>query len=260
MQMASSCLNKLKERHPKLSMSQIAQKVGVGRSTLSRIENGTANPSLNTIIQMLQYLGDSRKLSDVLGLVDENRDPGEIKESLSHNIDSSVLLGQRMAELFAHPRYRMVLFLVTASCKGGTREEVRRVYGDHGIKILNELVKMGVLRESKDGAVTAHAAHYDGETPYTFEQTTTKDLLVDCITERYDPEKYGQGKNWLSIQTDSVDKNKVTKAIRDECKEFYGRIDKILRSKEYDGKDKIFVGMATDFLAESPEPEAYNLL
>ena len=142
------------------------------------------NPSTNTILQMLQYLGDKRRLSDILGLVNGDSNTSEnIKENLSHNIDSSILLGQRMAKLFAHLDYRMVLVLVTASCKEETREEVERVYGTHGLKILDDLIRMGVLVES-EGAITANSTHYDGKTPYAFEQRTTRDLLIDCIKEK----------------------------------------------------------------------------
>ncbi len=61
-----SCVKKLRERYPNWSSSQIANKVGIGRATLNRIENGLANPSVDTMIKLLSSSGEQSKISFLL--------------------------------------------------------------------------------------------------------------------------------------------------------------------------------------------------
>ena len=49
------------------------------------------------------------------------------------------------------------------------------------------------------------------------------------------------------------------KLIREKFKKTYGEIDEVLRSKEFGGEDKIFVGMVTDLLAANLEPATNEL-
>ena len=241
----NSCVNKLKERYPHLSSSQIARKVGIGRSTLNRIENGFSNPCLNTMIKLLSFLGEHQKLSDVLKLA---KNPKDIEEKISHNADTVILGG--LTKHLNNSDYKGILLLIMASSKGGTREEIKGEYGFRGIRILEELIDSEIVIESSEGALKIHPHYYDGESTYSTDQKTNKNSLLYCLKAKYDHEKFGTESNWLSFQTDSVNKSKAMKLILAELKKAYTNIDKIIRSEEFKGDDKIFVGLVTDSLTK----------
>ena len=239
-----SCVSKLKERYPHLSSSQIAKKVGIGRSTLNRIENGFANPGLNTLIKLLSFLGEHEKLSGVLEFAS---DPKQIEEKISHNVDSVILGG--LTKHLNHSDYRGILLLIMASAQGSTWREIEREYGRQGMRIVRELIEMEIVTESS-GELKIHPHYYDGESTYATDQKTNQNSLLYCLKEKYDHEKFGTERNWLSFQTDSVNKEKAMKLIRAELKKAYTNIDKIIRSEKFKGNDKIFVGLVTDTLTK----------
>ena len=241
-----SCIGKLKERYPHLSSAQIAQKVGIGKSTINRIENGTANPGLNSLMKILSFMGANGKVSEVLKMAS---DVEQTKEEISHNADS-IVLGD-ITKYLNNPDYKGVLLIIMASSKGSTREEIKHEHGARGIRFLSELVDLKVVTESPEGVLKVHSRYYDGESVYATDQRTNKNSLLYCLKAKYDSEQFGTGNNWLSFQTDSINKTKAMKLIRSELKKAYINIDKIIRSNEFRGDDKIFIGLVTDSLTDN---------
>ena len=242
--MVKSCIDELKEKHSNWSSSQIAHAIGMGRSTFNRLENGIGKPSFHSVMKLLLAVGKTCKISGILETVDK-KDVDTVKKDLSlAHIDGSVLLGQ-LAEYFGSKDSRMVMLLATTGLKGTSRKEAAEQYGNQGLKVLEELLDAGVLEESDAGI---KGRDYDGRDPFIIDQGLFKNLLVDCLKEKYDPAKSGSGENWLSFQTEGVDKKKVIGLVRSSLKRAYEEIEEIIRSDEFRGDDKIFVGMVTDSL------------
>ena len=242
-----SCIEKLKKRHPNWSSSQIAYSIGMGRSTFNRLENGLVkNPSPNTVMQLLLALGNNCKLSEVLEMVaSQNTNLSDtLKRKFSYVLDKSVVLGS-LTEFFTQSDCRPVMLLATTGLEGTDRGEVKNEYGNHGLKVLDELLEAGALAES-GGRI--RACEYDGEKPFILSREILRDLFLDCLKNRYFPEQKGVNDNWLSFQTEGVDKAKVMGLIRSEFEKTYDSIEKIIRLKENRGSDKIFIGMASDSL------------
>ena len=247
-ELTRKCIRELKAKYPNYSSAQIAKKIGMRQPTFNRIENGQIeNPSLASISKLLSALGKSYKISEAV----EKADPSlasTLKANLSHSLDIPVAVGDA-AGYFADDNYRNI-FLLAISRSGTTRDEVHGEYGDFGLKKLDEMVASGVLRE-EDGVV-----RFPHKNEVTFGQSLLKNALIGCTKERYDTEKFGTDENWLSFQTESVDKAKAMGLIRDKMQKLYEEIrDEILYSPRYHGNDKIFIGMVADSLLGGDRPK-----
>ena len=235
------CIRELKAKHPNLSSAQIAKRVGIGQPTFCRIENGqTANPSLASISKLLSALGKSYKISEAIEALEPSL-ASVLRDNLSHRLDVPVMAGDT-AKYFADPDYRPILFLAL-SRSGTTREEIYAEHGSEGIKRLDEMIALKAVVEER--GIVRSVYHEE----VASDQDALRDALVDCIERRYDPEKFGRNENWLSLQTESVDKEKVMGLIRDKLRKTYEEIrEDILYSPKYYGTDKVFVGMVADSL------------
>ena len=237
--LAQNCVRELKLKYSNYSSAQIAREIGMIQSTFCRIENGQSNPSLNSINKLLSALGQSHKMSDAIAYADPSL-ALTIKKNLSHNYETAIA-GNQFAKFFSKYDYRKVLLLALTR-SGTTRDEVQGEYGQSGIRKLDELLKAEILFNSR-GVIKAH------EEKISFNQDILKDSLINCIEENYETEKFGKNENWLSFQTESVNKEKAMSLIRKKLQTAYKEIkDEILYSPEYYGNDKVFIGMVADSL------------
>lgn len=241
--LARECIQELKAKYPNYSSAQIAKQIGMSQPTFSRIENGQTNPNLNSISKLLSAIGKSHKLSDAIKLTDPAL-AESLKNNLSHNIETPVMAGN-MEVFFKSVEHRNILLLALTR-SGTTREEILGEYGASGIARLDELLKAELVFEAR-GIIKAH------EDKVTFTQDILRDALIGNITNKYDVEKFGTGKNWLSFQTESVNKEKAMTLIRAKLQKAYKEIkEEILYSSEYSGNDKVFIGMVADSLLKEP--------
>lgn len=238
-QMARDCIFELKERYPNYSSSQIAKEVGISQPTFNRIENGQVNPTFVTISKLLSATGKHYKITDVIKMAYPNHSENT-QLDYSHN-EETPFMGGDFAKFFSVSDYRNII-LLSATRSGTTRNEIKNEYGTHGLKILDELLTNKVLNDVQ-GIIKA-----DDE-KITFDQQILKDCTLDCINHNYDAQKFGTGQNWLSIQTESVNKEKAMALIITKLQRTYKEIkEEILYSPEYFGNDKIFISMVADSL------------
>lgn len=222
--------------YPNLSLPQISKKINVAYPTLNRIMNGSGNPSLIVVTNILVNTGNGRRLEDFLTRMDPDM-ARAFKNYFSHNYDTPVL-DPKTSTLFANKDYLFILLLAFSE-SGTSREEIRDEYGKAGIKRLEELLDQNILKETS-GVITGDVSRV------TFNQKVMKEAVLHCIEECYDPSQFGKGTNWLSLQTESVNKVKAIPAIRNILQSAYKEIKEILYSDEYQGDDKIFISMTTD--------------
>jgi len=237
------CVRELKLKYPKYSSAQIAKEIGMSQPTFSRIENGQTNPSLNSVSKLLSAIGKSHKIAEAIEIANPSL-ASTLKENLSHNIDTPVMGGE-LAKFFSSSEYRNILLLALTR-SGTTRDEVQGEYGNAGIKKLEEMLEVTILSESR-GIIKAN------DDKVTFDQEILRDSLLSCVAQSYDVEKFGQDENWLSFQSESVDKTKAMALIRSKLQKTYREIkEEILYSSDYYGNDKVFIGMVADSLLKEP--------
>lgn len=242
--MARDCIFELKERYPNYSSSQIAKEVGISQPTFNRIENGQVNPTFVTISKLLSATGKYHKIADVIKIAYPVI-PSDVHIDYSHNKETP-FMGGEFAKFFSISEYRSII-LLAATRSGTTRNEIQNEFGVRGLSRLDLLLSHEILSEAR-GIIKAN------EEKMTFDQQILKDCALDCISSNYDAEKFGTGQNWLSFQTESVNKEKAMALIIAKLQKTYKEIkEEILYSPEYFGNDKIFVSMVADsLLKESP--------
>lgn len=236
---AIECIRELKEKYPNFSSSQIAKTVGMSQSTFCRIENGMVNASVNSISALLTALGKTHKIADAIELTyPEFAD--SLKRNFSHNQETPIASGKH-ANYFNKSDFRKIILLASTR-SGTTRAEVQEEFGRSGLKDLEELISETVLSEIR-GIIKVD------EEKISYNQSSLRDALLDCIDSNYQVDKFGLEENWLSFQTESVNKDKAMKLIREKLKTAYSEIkSEILYSPEYFGNDKVFIGMVADSL------------
>ncbi len=211
----------------------------MGQSTFSRIENEQTNPSLNSINILLSALNKTHKLSEAIEISNPKL-AHSLTKNFAHNYETP-FMGKEFSFFFSKTSYRKIL-LLALSRSGTTKEEVRLEFGNSGLRLLEELLDSNIIFESR-GIIKAN------EDKVTFNQELLKSTLIDCIKENYNPELFGQDKNWLSFQTESINKEKAMKLIFKKLQTAYKEIkEEILYSPEYFGNDKVFIGMVADTL------------
>ena len=195
-ELAHSCIRALKQKYPHWSSSRIARFIGMGRSTFNRLENREGKPGLDSIMRLLSSSGMARKISDIPGMMDNKGMAEGVAQNLSHNSDSAIV-DEKLAGYFSSRGHRMVLLLATANGEGIARESLKDEYGSEGMRMVDELVDRNILTE-EDGILKCDGYAGTKDEPQTLEQETLKDLLLDCVREKYDPGKFGGDDNWLS--------------------------------------------------------------
>jgi hypothetical protein len=80
------------------------------------------------------------------------------------------------------------------------------------------------------------------------------------INSSYDLEAFGTQKNWLSIQWESVDVNKVTPMLREVYVKANKEIREIFNSPENAGHDVMWAGLAMDSLLKKEKPESNGVI
>ena len=222
--------------YPNLSLPQISKKINVAYPTLNRIMNGSGNPSLSVVTNILVNTGNGKRLEDFMTRMEPEM-ARAFKNYFAHNHDTPVL-DPKTSTLFANKDYLFIL-LLAFSKSGTSREEIRDEYGKSGINRLEELIEQNIVKETS-GIIRGDVSRV------TFNQKVMKEAVLHCIEESYDPTQFGKGTNWLSLQTESVNKEKAVPEIRRILQNAYTEIKNILYSDDYQGEDKIFVSMTAD--------------
>lgn len=219
-------------RHPRLSLPQVAKRISVSYPTLNRVMNNTGRPSVSVVANILVHTGHGDQLENFLRRVEPQLvDALELKSEALRSDDG-------VSECFAKKEY--ILILLQAYTKvGTTRGEIAKHYGREGVNRLEELLEKNLVIE-KRGRI------WGREEQATYAQRNLHKSLRALLENSDDPLLFGLDKNWLSLQTESVDKKKAAPIIRNLLQKAYREIKEILYSEEYAGRDVVFIGMAFD--------------
>lgn len=228
-----------KKDHPALSSQQIAKRFNMSSSTLNRIENqDIKNPTIDQVLKVLRGTGET---NDLLSFIEEYYpDIAETyKDAYSHNSDNEFISNE--AEHFFRDEETYLIMLLAYTGLGTTEEEVYKELGEKGRRTLSRLVDMSILKESSNGIF------YTKDLNAKMSQEVTKKLLLNTIDHCYQSELIGKLNNFLSIQTESINKKGAEELTR-ILKNAYSDINEVLTSEKFDGDLKFFVGLTSDCL------------
>ena len=223
-------------RHPRLSFTRIAKRMNVDHDSLKRLVNGEGKPDISMMANILIHTGHRDKLADFLKKADPDL-ANAFVESFSHNYEVP-FLKEDYGEYFTIKEY--LLILMQAYTQNGTSyREIKDRYGKEGEDRLRELLQKKVLKEWK-GRI------FGVEKKATYSQKKLHKTLQILMESSYDPLLFGKNKNWLSLQTESVNRKRAIPAIRKVLQQAYSDVREILYAKEYQGEEVFFIGMVFD--------------
>lgn len=159
-----------------LSVSELAKRSGLAKSTLSQLEAGNGNPSLETLWSLAMTLGIA-----VSRLIGEARAPIQV-----------IRAGEGKAAISDNGRYEATLL---AACPASAKRDLYRikvqpgephVSGAHGIHTIEHvIVSAGAARIGPDGDAivlrTGDYISYPADTPHIFEALEPDTLAIMLI-------------------------------------------------------------------------------
>ncbi len=227
-----------KKDHPALSSQQIAKRFKMSSSTLNRIENeDIRNPTIDQVLKVLRGTGEA---NDLLSFIEEYYpDISETyKKIYSHNLDNS-RVDFELEKYFEDPDTFLIMVLAYTD-KGTNFGEIEREVGAKGVRTLRHLIKKNILTVN-EGIIKGT------DQKVKFSQETTKKVLLNTIESCSQSETINKMKNFLSIQTTGLSEEGA-RVITNILKKTYEEVDNVLKSEQYKGENKYFVGLVSDFL------------
>lgn len=233
-----SCVRVIKKGRPHMNSSRVAAKLGIPTSTLCRIENeyGT-RPSFPYAMKLVrEAAGDQNIKAFIQKFYPEML--GDFEEIYPQPQDVQ-FIGQKVEAYFENSLSHELMMLISSG-RGVTRGDISFEFGRKGVKILEHLLAKDIVKE-KNGRIII-----EGNINAT--QATVHKLLKNLINSNYDINGFGKRGNWLTVQYEAVNHEKVWPEVKDVIEEANKKIRKIFTSPESKGNDVIWVGLIADSL------------
>ncbi|MBF0360662.1 MAG: HAMP domain-containing histidine kinase [Oligoflexia bacterium] len=205
-------------------------------STLNRFMNDCGNPSFETISKIFKKIGHEEFFLQYINKI--NPQFLDIVDKFNQQINEAVFLEENISKLFTMKEYFFILAHAYTN-NGCLRKDILNKYGEYGLERLEELLLKNVLVEREDRIL-------GNFTKVSMKQQDAQKIFQHSLEYSYDPNLIGKRANWLTFQTESVDKIKAIPAIRTILGYAFNEIKTILYGDEFKGEDKVFVGLLAD--------------
>lgn len=239
------CLDRFKQRYPRLSEGQIARKIGLPQSTLNRIVNDPAKPRLDTVIKIVLNTGNGDKLSDVLNDYD-NRLGDKIKNAIAaaDRADNINVTPAEVEEILNDPDL-FVAHLLCQSQNGITKGVLVGVLGTNGLEAVDKLIGHGLVERRNDRYFSTKVGHVVRSFDHIKRHLST-------YAKFYKPSHVGRDRNYVHSHTDFLTKEAIAK-LQEAHREFSSKVIDILDDKRNQGDLPVFSVGFMDTFTTDPE-------
>ena len=134
------------------------------------------------------------------------------------------------------------LMMMATSYAGLTRSKTLEEFGKRGLATLDKLVEEGILKEN-DGKISL-------DSTVNAKQDTVQKWLQNLVKTSYDLDAFGDHKNWLSVQYESVNLDFVMPRLRDIYVKANQEVRELFMKPQAKGNDVVWAGMAMDSLSK----------
>lgn len=231
-----SCVSKIKKTYPRFSSLQLSRRLGIPNSTFDRIsKKEVKNPSFNYALKIVQEVCGEDSVQNFI-----KKFYPKMYEDFStvYPGNKDVPFVAPEAEAYFQDPSTYEIMLMTTTSEGLTREKTIQVFGSRGLGILDKLIFNGILKEEND------KISLDG--PINAKQETVHKLFQNLVSLNYDLDSFGDHKNWLSVQYESVKSEVVVPKLRDICIEANQKIREVMNDPESKGTDVVWAGLVMD--------------
>lgn len=230
-----------KDKHPRKSSTQIAKEFQLTTTAFHRMENRlTRKPAFDQTIKILRGTGNQDDIRYFL----EKYYPefAETYDRVYQGNQEARFIPIEQENYFEDTQYYELMMLAYSN-EGITRELIKENFGKRGLDNLEELLNKSILEE-KNGRIKGASNNINAS------QETVKILLTNLITNNYKLKNFGSktDANWLTLQFESVNKDKVMPKLSEILRETSSKIRSIINDPSNEGKDVIWTGLVMDAL------------
>jgi transcriptional regulator with XRE-family HTH domain len=234
----SDCIKSIKKSYPNLSSAQLAKRLDLASSSFSRFENREIKkPSFNHALKIVREACGETRVQDFIKLHYPDM-YNNMAKTYPGNADLEFV--PQEAETYFQDSTTYELMMMATTNIGLTKDVVTAEFGRRGLLTLEKLVEKNVLKD-ENGKFTLGTKVNAG-------QETVQKLLQNLVNSSYDLEAFGTHKNWLSVQYESVDENKVAPILRDIYIKTNKEIRDVFNAPENAGPNVMWAGLVMDSL------------
>jgi transcriptional regulator with XRE-family HTH domain len=239
----SDCIKSIKKSYPNLSSVQLAKKLDLTTSTFSRFENREIKkPTFNHALKIVREVCGETRLQDFI----KTHYPEMFNDfAKTYPGNNELEFVPQEAEIYFQDSTTYELMMMATTNSGLTKEVVTAEFGRRGLLTLEKLVEKSVLKENN--------GNFTLGTKVNAGQETVQKLLQNLVNSSYDLEAFGTHKNWLSIQYESVNANKVTPKLRDIYIKANKEIREVFNAPENAGPNVMWAGLVMDSLLKEKQ-------
>lgn len=229
------CLCDLKEKNSKLSISQLATKVNVARSTLSdhiNSKTGAAKPNLDNYIKVILESGNVAMFFEALSAYDENLSK-HLKNVLSvSSTEKNATIATEELETTLEDRSLFVAYILASNDKGISIRALSHILGNKAQTAMNGLIARNLAFE--DGA------YFKVKNPTILIRSfeSIKHHLT-TYADYYKPHHAGTGRNYVVSLTSSLNDEGI-KAVQEANKVLHETLKNIMRNPKFEGNTPAF--------------------
>ncbi len=245
------CLTDLKENNTKLSISQLASKINIARSTLSDHINskpGATKPNLENYIKVILESGNIAMFFEALAAYDESLSKN-LKGVLSISTSKkNASIATEELETILDDRSLFIAYILASNENGIGVKTLSHILGNKAQTAINTLVSRGLGYE----AIKTLKMHSPSYLIRSFE--SIKHHLT-TYAEFYKPHHVGTGRNYAHSLTNSLNAEGIS-AVQAAHKIMHETIKDIMRNENFAGNIPAFsVAFCDTFTDINFDPE-----
>lgn len=237
-EMLRQSIRLIKQKKPNLSSSSLALNLQISNSTFGRIENGEVRrPDFVHALAIIKAAHGDESAQEFA-----NTYYPEVVANLKNLYKNTLdvpFVDCKDEQYFAGTATYELMMLAT-SRSGISRELVKAEYGNKGLSILDDLLAREVLTEV-DGLIALN-----GRINAT--QPTVHRLAQNLLASNYNVHAFEECNNWLSLQYESVDKQKVLPLMREIMERASKEVRSLFNDPALQGDDVIWTTLTFDTL------------
>lgn len=236
----SHILNSYLEQREHLSLNSLAKNMNIAETTLRRIKNSELKrlPKNETILKVLSYIYKSSDLYELRS----NLNPTSLGAYLSEEFllsDSNQKHSVQIIDESVSDQISYLVFKLASNSCGTTKDEVKRMFGELGIKSLEALELDGLVRDS-DGTIHSKISTFKVSNKYFVRN-------FKAVSDFIKVDSPGDNPNLFYNLSESVNLDafkKIHKAQKNALKE----ITSIMNQETSRGDIPLFILSAVDTL------------
>jgi transcriptional antiterminator len=245
------CLCDLKDKNSKLSISQLATKVNVARSTLSdhiNSKNGATKPNLDNYIKVILESGNVSMFFEALSAYDEKLS-NALKNTLSvSSTEKNAVIANSELEGLLEDRSIFITYILASNEAGISKRALTHILGNKALTAMNSLIARDLAFEDGNSYKLKNSVNLIR----SFESAK---YHLTTYAEYYKPHHVGTGRNYVISLTSSLNDEGI-KAVQEANKVLHETLKNIMRNPKFDGKTPTFsVAFCDTFTDINFDPE-----